>query len=122
MKRATSVAIALALSVAASSALATPSFNCRYAKWADEVAICSNRSLAAADTYMAQVFYTLRNHMPRTFLRDLDKLQHDWLRARHRCGADNECIRSAYMQRLHELYNLCDVFGVTIPMPESETF
>jgi len=91
-------AAALLLPAAASA----QSFNCRYARFADEVAICQSPLLSRLDERMSRIFYETRNDIDGT--RDeLDADQDAWLRTRRSCGRDDACIEDAYRDRIREL-------------------
>jgi uncharacterized protein len=82
-----------------------PSFNCRYAREADEVAICQSADLSAQDRQLAASYDYIMNHYPRT---DLDRIwvqrtQVIWRKYRHICGGDPQCIEHAYTDRINVL-------------------
>jgi uncharacterized protein len=79
------------------------SFNCRYAKTADEVLICQDSQLSALDEQMSSLFFTLRNSLTPRQQRILDSEQQYWLRARMSCGRDADCIENAYERRIRQL-------------------
>jgi uncharacterized protein len=76
------------------------SFNCRYARFADEVTICQEPRLSRLDERMSQLFYELRNDIGGA---RLDAEQDAWLWSRRSCGRDPACIESAYRERIREL-------------------
>ena len=77
-----------------------PSFNCAYAKAPDEVLICQNKQLAAQDREMAGLYSWGLNNFKGGFRAYLQQSQDAWLKRRHACGYDAECIDEAYLQRL----------------------
>jgi uncharacterized protein len=79
------------------------SFNCRYARSADEVLICQNARLGALDERLSGIYARLRNSLYGSARRGLEAEQASWLRSRRRCGRDAGCIASSYMQRIREL-------------------
>ena len=92
------LAAALLLSTAASA----QSFNCRYARFADEVAICQSPLLSRLDERLSRRFYETRNEVGGA---ELDAEQDAWLRSRRSCGSDEDCIEDAYRERIRELRN-----------------
>lgn len=81
------------------------SFNCRYARSADEVAICQSDRLSALDQRMARLYSRVRNSLYGAERRELEARQREWLQQRHECGSDIECIADIYQQRIGELQN-----------------
>jgi uncharacterized protein len=86
-----------------SSQVQAQSFNCRYAKTADEVLICQDSALSALDEQMSSIFFRLRNTLPAGQLRFLDAEQQYWLRNRLSCGRDADCVENAYERRIRQL-------------------
>jgi uncharacterized protein YecT (DUF1311 family) len=62
------------------AAVQAQSFNCRYAKTADEVLICQNSQLSALDEQMSSMFSRLRNNISPAEMRILNREQQFWLR------------------------------------------
>jgi uncharacterized protein len=79
------------------------SFNCRYARSPDEVAICQNDRLSALDQAMSQLYFRIRNSLYGAERADLEAGQAEWLRSRRNCGSDPGCIADAYRRRIQEL-------------------
>lgn len=78
------------------------SFNCRYSKSPDEVAICQDESLRMFDTLTAQVYSRAVNQS--VALKPwLLRSQVRWLEDRKSCGSDVECIASVYVRRMEAL-------------------
>ncbi len=95
---------ALALSAQGAAA---QSFNCNYAKQADEVLICQNPDLGELDEEMASIYSRLMNQgRGYRFESWLRGEQSDWIAERSSCGYDRHCIRRAYRHRIHELRRL----------------
>lgn len=99
----------IAALLAAASGIALPSgahaqsFNCRYARYPDEVLICQDDHLGQLDRQMTDLFFALRNRLGGA---DRDLLIHEqaaWLAARHRCGRDDRCIEQSCLRRIDEL-------------------
>lgn len=79
------------------------SFNCRYAKTADEVLICQTPRLSALDERMSSIFFRLRSNLHGRERSRLEADQAEWLHERRACGRDVSCIESAYRRRIREL-------------------
>ena len=94
------LSIALAALLLPAAAAQAQSFNCRYARFADEVAICQSPLLSRLDERMSRRFYEARNESGGP---DLDAEQDAWLRSRRSCGSDEDCIEEAYRERIREL-------------------
>ena len=89
--------------VLVSFAAEAQSFNCRYARTADEVLICQDPHLGALDERMAGLFYRLRSRLYDFERSRLDQVQASWLRYRMSCGRDPGCIEYAYRRRISQL-------------------
>lgn len=79
------------------------SFNCRYARTADEVLICQDSKLSALDGQMAELYSKQRQNIfgsPRIML---ERNQKAWLKSRNQCGRDKACIEQGYRKRIQEL-------------------
>jgi uncharacterized protein YecT (DUF1311 family) len=81
---------ALTVLVPATS-LVAQSFNCRYAKTPDEVAICDNSSLAEMDVKMSNLYFGYRNFYHGPARRRLEADQAAWLKTRLDCGRNFIC-------------------------------
>ena len=79
------------------------SFNCRYARAPDEVAICEDTRLSRLDERLSNRFFHLRDSLSGSDRARLDRAEETWLHARHRCGGDRACIARAYRTRLSQL-------------------
>ena len=79
------------------------SFNCRYARTPDEVAICESARLSALDERLSSRFFRLRDSLYGPDRARLDRSQAGWLNARQQCGSDRACLGAAYRARLAEL-------------------
>lgn len=86
----------------ASSAQAQ-SFNCRYARTPDEVAICEDSRLSALDERLSNRFFRLRDSLYGPGRARLDRQQAAWLSGRRACGGDRTCITEAYLSRISDL-------------------
>ena len=94
------IGLALAFSVASAQA---QSFNCRYAKAADEVLICQDAKLAALDERLANAYSRLQRLIPGGQRALLERDQGAWLRERRHCGRDAACIAQLYNSRIEAL-------------------
>ena len=96
-----------ALLLAQSLPAGAQSFNCRYARKPDEIAICQTPELARLDEVMASQFYHLLERYRRfgdwRTVRLLRRTQDAWLRWRHTCGYNVPCIRRRIHHRMREL-------------------
>ena len=83
------------------------SFNCRYARLPDEVAICQDPELSMMDEDIARNYFSALNRYRRMgdwhTVRHLKRTQRNWLQLRHTCGYDAECIRRWMYHRAREL-------------------
>jgi len=98
-------AICLSLLLLAPVAAQAQSFNCRYARSADEVLICQDAALGALDERMSAIYARLRNSLYGGARASLEADQATWLRGRMACGRDADCIADSYRQRIRELQN-----------------
>ena len=96
------LAILLAPTLIVSEAQAQ-SFNCRYARTADEVLICQDDELSTLDVRMSNSYFRLRNGIYGRRRAALESDQAAWLRSRMDCGRDRNCIADSYRQRIREL-------------------
>ena len=84
------------------------SFDCRKARTADEVAVCSDPLLSELDEIMADFYRRLR-HYTQNFdnamglQAQLVDEARDFLRRRADCGDDRDCLEQAYRTRILEL-------------------
>jgi uncharacterized protein len=79
------------------------SFNCRYAKTADEILICQDSRLAQLDEQLATIYSRLRNSVSPRERALLEGGEKRWLDARTACGRDAACISALYQQRIRQL-------------------
>jgi uncharacterized protein len=88
------------------------SFNCRYAKTPDEVAICQNAKLAEMDIKMSKLYFGYRGLFSGRARHQIENDQVAWLRNRMSCGNSVECIATAYKDRVAHLHQyrpaVCD--------------
>ena len=100
------LAIAAVMTMVAGAANAQ-SFNCKYAKAPDEVAICHSPFLAAEDSEMANSYFSLRQYLLAKGWTDgilpLEGGQRQWLKDRSQCGTDFHCLSQSYLSRLQDL-------------------
>ncbi|MCB5205083.1 hypothetical protein LH464_21690 [Neorhizobium sp. T786] len=99
---ASSLALLGSLSLADVSSAA--SFDCERAELAaDEKAICDNRALNDADVKMVTTFDLLSGLLAMGARGTMQDDQTAWLSKRQACGADVDCIRAAYDERMKQL-------------------
>ncbi len=79
------------------------SFDCTSAREADEITICRVRELNDMDVRMATLFDINTSLVLMGERGDMQDAQQEWLLRRHHCGADVECLRRAYRDRLDRL-------------------
>ena len=79
------------------------SFNCRYARTPDEIAICADGRLSRLDERLSNRFFRLRDSLYGPERARLDREQTAWLNARQQCGSDPGCIAATYRARIAEL-------------------
>jgi uncharacterized protein len=79
------------------------SFNCRYARTADEILICQDEHLSKLDVVLSQTYYQLRNSLYGGARRRLEASQSRWLASRRDCGRDYGCVERHYQSRIREL-------------------
>ena len=100
--------LALMLVVSLAGAAQAASFDCRKARTADEVAVCSDPLLSELDDIMADFYRRLR-HYTQNFdnamglQAQLVDEARDFLRRRADCGDDRTCLEQAYCTRILEL-------------------
>ena len=76
------------------------SFNCQFAKTADEILICHDEQLAELDKRAAAIYSTERSKFSISQRSVLEGEQRSWLRSRKDCGSDKDCIVQAYDKRI----------------------
>lgn len=81
-------------------------FDCRYAHYADEAAICQDRTLGRLDDQLTHTFNQTMRRLPDQEQRRLDREEDSWVLERRRCGADPNCIARAYQSRMQQLERL----------------
>jgi uncharacterized protein len=105
MKRAISICACLLVVLIFPSLAPAQSFNCRYARTADEVLICQDDRLSRLDVVLSRTYYRLRNSLYGRERRQLERSQTRWLASRMDCGRDYACVESHYQARIQELRN-----------------
>lgn len=101
--RAATFACSLAFALTLAHSAQAQSFNCRYAKSPDEVAICQSDRLSRLDQILARLYFSVRNRLYGGERAALEREQARWLRSRRDCGADIPCIAESYESRIQEL-------------------
>ena len=87
------------------------SFNCRYARTADERVICDRPNLSHLDERLSRRYQRAYNGAEPGMKRRLERQQAAWLQSRHNCGDNARCIRRHYEVRIGEL----ESFGGSAP-------
>ncbi len=82
---------------------APPSFDCRYARLPDELAICASPQLAALDRQLSQLYYARVDVLDSDARLAFRRQQGDWLGRRKLCGANAACVSQAYSSRIAAL-------------------
>ena len=100
---ATLVPLALGLLLATPLAAEAQGFNCRYAHYADEAAICQDSALGRLDDQLTSAYNNVYRRLPPDAQRRLDRDEDAWLLQRRQCGADPRCLTEAYQQRMSAL-------------------
>jgi uncharacterized protein YecT (DUF1311 family) len=106
--------LALSLLLASPHSAGAQSFNCRYAHYADEAAVCQDPALGRLDNQLNSVYNGVMRRLPSEAQRRLDRDEDSWVAQRRQCGADPACITRAYHQRMHQLDS--EVGSVEQPM------
>jgi uncharacterized protein len=102
-QRARGVLVSLPGTAPTPSSAAHPSFDCRYARQPDEIAVCNDASLAGKDVALVGVFNRLKASLPPDAQRQLVASEAAWLKTRGQCGSLASCIGQAYDQRIRQL-------------------
>lgn len=84
-------------------AISQPSFDCRNARSADELAICANPTLAALDRTLSSLYYGLADRLPSDARVALRREEEAWLGRRRACRDAVTCLAQAYSTRIAEL-------------------
>ncbi|MFZ5732881.1 MAG: caspase family protein [Pseudomonadota bacterium] len=79
---------------------AQPSFDCRYARLPDELAVCASPQLAALDRRLSQLYYARVDGLDGDARLALRRQQGDWLGQRKLCGSNAACVSQAYSSRI----------------------
>ncbi len=79
------------------------SFNCRYARTADERVICDRPNLSRLDERLSRRYQRAYDRSGRGMRRLLEREQAAWLTSRHNCRENAGCIRRHYQVRIGEL-------------------
>ena len=94
---------ALGLFVIASAPAAAQRFNCRYAHYADERAICRDPALGRLDDELSFVFNDTTRRLPAQEHRKIEQDETAWVIQRRQCGANPDCVAQAYRSRMTRL-------------------
>lgn len=91
---------------------ASPSFDCKQAKKADEIAICSNEQLAKNDQLTTKAFNEAKAKNRKAAL----AAARSFLKTRATCKADIDCIANAQLQAVLDF----GMLGAQLPRSEPE--
>lgn len=97
-----------------------PSFDCRKARSATEIAICGDPDLANLDCGLATVYGELKRALDADAFGRVKSAQNAWLQDRESCGTSHDCISAKYRERTSELSGQLRVPGGS-PTPESSS-
>ena len=95
--------LALGVLLAAPEPAVAQSFNCRWAHYTDEAAICQDRALGRLDDQLNSVYTETFRRLSPDAQRRLDRDENAWVAQRRQCGADPACLTQAYQHRMHQL-------------------
>jgi uncharacterized protein YecT (DUF1311 family) len=79
------------------------SFDCRYARSPDEIAVCEYPGLSRLDERLGTLYVRVRDNLAPNDRAALENTQRTWLFARRSCGADRTCLRRTYWNRIRDL-------------------
>ena len=94
------VPLAVALLFAIPGVAMAQGFNCRYAHYTDEAAICQDPALGRLDDQLTATYNSVYRQLPPDAQRRLDRGEDAWVLERRRCGANSGCLSEAYRRRL----------------------
>ena len=87
--------------------LASPSFNCRFAKSPSEQMVCSDGRLAALDRQMASHYFAALSNGDQWTRTTLRRSRDRFLADRERCSSA-DCIAGAYEARIEEIRDIAE--------------
>src|SRR5260370_9513093 len=82
------------------------SFDCRAARYPDELTICRESDLARLDQQLATLYHRQMGNLAQEQRDQFQRHEIYFLNARRRCGADSRCIELSYRNRIRELEGL----------------
>ncbi len=100
--------LAVSAALFGAGAAEAASFNCARARAADERAICADRALNDKDVRMATTYQIAGHFLAMGRRGVLDDAQTHWLKGRHACGANRQCLNAAYDHRQAALQAVLD--------------
>ena len=80
-----------------------PSFDCRFAKTPDELAVCASPQLAALDRKLSQLYYARVDELSGDGRKAFRREQGEWIARRSGCGSNANCVSQAYTARIASL-------------------
>jgi uncharacterized protein len=100
---ATAMLVAISLPVGPAGA---QSFDCRAARYPDELTICRESELARLDQQLATLYHRQIGNLAPEHRDQFQRHEIYFLNARRRCGEDSRCIELSYRNRIRELEGL----------------
>jgi uncharacterized protein len=82
------------------------SFDCRAARYPDQLTICQDSRLARLDQQLATLYRREAGTLAPDQLEQFQRHEIFFLNARRRCGENNRCLEQSYRNRIQELQNL----------------
>lgn len=90
----------------------TYAIDCSRAQTVQEIAICSDPTLKAFDTYLSIAYSNVRNTTPDGIFSEVRRDQINWIRKRDRiCGGDVQCLINETQSRTAELNAFAQQFA-----------
>jgi hypothetical protein len=80
-----------------------PSFSCNGPLDSTGKAVCEHKDIADHDQRMSLIYNSLMTDASPSAKRSLETAQKAWVGTRNACGADYDCINTAYMDRIDAL-------------------
>jgi len=81
-------------------------FDCSKAGNDTEKTICRTPQLGLLDSRMTKLYHAHKRIQSAADFRAIRQHQLDWLRLRNSCGADSDCVRQMYQNRINTLMDL----------------
>ena len=89
------------------------SFNCQHAALPAEIAICDNPNLSQLDEQTAGMYFLIvGSGAPAATVAQVKRSQGEFLTTRNACGANVDCLVSAYTDQIMYLKNIKSNLGL----------